>query len=172
MVQKVVSLGRSFLKLVQKMVEFMLKLFVRDREKGDLVRRVNFLKVEVVAAVNGFVIDGFEVEIQGPDRIGCVAEADELGVAGVAFCLSQQDFPGEQAFPPQGDQADGIQIGWVNGPEPHEFLDWPKACCVDFPCFYFSVTVNMSQESGGLPGNDPGKGDVRVRPGRFLPECL
>lgn len=172
MVQKSVSLGRSLLELVQKMAEFMFKLFVRDREKGDLFRRLNFLKVEVVTSLNGFVIDGFEVEIQGPHRIGCLAEADELGMAGVAFCLSQQDFPGEQAFPPKGDKADGIQVGWVNGPKPHEFLDCPEGCCVDFPCFYFSVTVNMSQESGGLPGNDPGKGDVRVRPGRFLPECL
>lgn len=95
LVQKNVSLERSFLKLVQKMVEFMFKLLVRERKKGDLFRRCNFLKVEVVTSLNGFVIDGFEVEIQGPHRIGCLAEADELGVAGVAFCLSQQDFPGE-----------------------------------------------------------------------------
>lgn len=117
-------------------------------------------------------MDGFQVGVYGLNGVFRFPEADELGVAGVAFCLSQQDFPGEQAFPPQGDQADGIQVGWVNGPEPHEFLDWPGACCVDFPRFYFSVTVNMSQESGGLPGNDPGEGDVRVRPGRFLPGCL
>lgn len=138
LVQKVVSLGRSFLELVQKMAEFIFKLLVRDREKGDLFRRVNFLKVEVVPSLNGFVIDGFEVEIQGPHRIGCLAEADELGMPGVAFCLSLQDFPGEQAFPPQGDQADGVQVGRVNGPESHRFLDWPEACGVDFPCFHFS----------------------------------
>lgn len=55
-------------------------------------------------------------------------------MAGVAFCLSQQDFPGEQAFPPQGNQADGIQIGRMKGPKSHGFLDCERSHNVDSPC--------------------------------------
>lgn len=52
----------------------------------------------------------------------------------VAFCLAQQDFPGEQAFSPQGNEADGVQIGRVQGPESHDFLDSERPHNVDFPC--------------------------------------
>ena len=106
--KKIVFLGSPFLKLVQKMAKFMFELLVRKRKKGDLFRRGNFLKVEVVASLNGFVMDGFQVDVYGLNGVFRFPETNELGVAGVAFCLSQQDFPGEQAFPPQGNQADGV----------------------------------------------------------------
>lgn len=134
LVQKIVSLGSPFLKLVQKMAEFMLKLLVRKRKKGELFRRGNFLKVEVVASLNGFVMDGFQVGVYGLNGIFRFPEADELGMVRIAFRLAQQDFPGEQAFPPQGNQADGVQIGRMKGPKSHDFLDCERPYSVDFSC--------------------------------------
>ena len=112
----------------------MLKLLVRKRKKGDLFRRGNFLKVEVVASLNGFVMDGFQVGVHGLNGIFRFPEADELGMVRIAFCLAQQDFPGEQAFPPQGNQADGVQIGRMKGPKSHDFLDCERTYSVDFSC--------------------------------------
>ena len=124
----------SFLKLAQKMSEFIFKLLVRKRKKGELFRWIYFLKVEVVASADGFVMDGFQVGVHRLDRMGRFPESEKLGMMYVAFCLSHQHFPGQQAFPPQGNQADGVQVGRVEGPESHGSLDHERKLCVDFPC--------------------------------------
>ena len=58
-------------------------------------------------------MDGFQVEIQDMNGIFRFPEADELGMTGIAFCLSLQNFACQEAFPPQGNQADSIQVRGV-----------------------------------------------------------
>jgi hypothetical protein len=79
-------------------------------------------------------MDGFQVGVYGLNGVFRFPEADELGMMRIAFCLAQQDFPGEQTFPPQGNQADGVQVGRVEGPESHELLDCEYGDGVDFIC--------------------------------------
>ena len=77
-------------------------------------------------------MDGFQVGVYGLNGVFRFPEADELGMLRIAFCLAQQDFPGEQAFTPQGNQADGVQIGRMKGPKSHRDLDRKSPCSVDF----------------------------------------
>lgn len=47
-------------------------------------------------------MNGFQVEIQDMNGIFRFPEADELGMTGIAFCLSLQNFACQEAFPPPG----------------------------------------------------------------------
>lgn len=127
---------RSFFEFVQEMLEFIFQLFIRKKDtgRGLVLAGRNFIQVKAVASADGFVMDGFQVGVHRLDRMGCFPESEKLGMMYVAFCLSHEHFPGQQAFPPQGNQADGVQVGRVEGPESHGSLDHERKLCVDFLC--------------------------------------
>lgn len=97
------------------MMEFVFKLFIREREegRGPARTRKNFACIKAVTSANGFVMDGFQIKAHGVKGIFRFPEADELGMTGIAFCLSLQNFACQEAFPPQGNQADSIQVRGV-----------------------------------------------------------
>jgi hypothetical protein len=92
------------------MAEFVFQLLVRQEKKGERFHGCDFLRVEMVAPAEGFVINGFQVGVQRLKRMGSFPETVELGMMDVAFGLAGEHFPGQQTFPPQGDQSGGIQI--------------------------------------------------------------
>lgn len=48
------------------------------------------------------------------------SETDQLRMVPVALCVALQDFLGKQRLAPKGDEAFGIEIYWVQGPQPHQ----------------------------------------------------
>ncbi len=67
----------------------------------------------MVASADGFVMDAFQVEIQDMNGVSRLPEAEELGMMDIAFCLPLQNFACQEAFSPQGNQADSIQVRGV-----------------------------------------------------------
>ena len=55
-------------------------------------------------------MDGFQVEIQDMNGVFRLPEAEELRMMDISFCLPLQNFACQEAFPPQGNQADSIQV--------------------------------------------------------------
>ena len=64
-------------------------------------------------------MDGFEKCGYGRDRFWMSLEADELRVVTVALGFSSKDFLRQQRFAPECDEAFGIEVFGVDGPESH-----------------------------------------------------
>lgn len=73
-------------------------------------------------------MDGFQVEIQDMNGVFRLPEAEELRMMDISFCLPLQNFACQEAFPPQGNQADSIQVRGVECPESHVF--WTQKGCL------------------------------------------
>ena len=69
--------------------------------------------LKIVASADGFVMDGFQVEIQDMNGVSRLPEAEEMRMMDISFCLPLQNFACQEAFPPQGNQADSIQVRGV-----------------------------------------------------------
>lgn len=79
----------------------------------------NFRAIEFVSAAIGFVRKFREITGNGFDRRGCELEPAELRMTSVAAGLTEQNFLSEQPFAPGGEQTFGVEILWINRPEPH-----------------------------------------------------
>ena len=93
-------------------------------------------------------MNGFQVEIQDMNGIFRFPEADELGMTGIDFCLSLQNFACQEAFPPQGNQADSCLL-YTSIPLPRSFL----------------------HESGGRIWESPPRFSVPRQRGCVFPAC-
>ena len=58
-------------------------------------------------------MDAFQVEIQDINGVSRLPLAQVLGMMDIAFCLPLQNFACQEAFSPQGNQADSIQVRGV-----------------------------------------------------------
>ena len=112
--------GRSSgAELAAKMLPFVPELaagfgdFAGEPFAGD------FGGVEVIVTSAGFVGESGKKGGDGGERIGLGLEARELRVMTVACSLAAKDFLGKERFAPGGDEAFGIEVAWVDGPEAH-----------------------------------------------------
>lgn len=90
-----------------------------DRTGAQPPRRAELGAIEPVAARVRLVDDAVQVQIDRGQRIGEVAEPRELRVVAVAAGRAAQHGTREQTLAPQRDQAAGVEVTWVDRPEPH-----------------------------------------------------
>lgn len=110
----------SQLQLGAQVPPFVIALADGDADRRAAGRSVEFRRVEAIAPRPGFVVDRLQVYIDGGDRIGLCLEALELRMLPIAAGLPAQHLAGEQGFAPQRDQADGIEVARVQGPDAHD----------------------------------------------------
>jgi len=75
--------------------------------------------VEAVAPSHRLVVDGRQERADGGERIGVGPEAEELRVRAVSPRPPREDLLGEERLAPERDEAAGVQVLRVQGPEPH-----------------------------------------------------
>lgn len=92
-------------------------------------------RVERVAACGGFGSDGTEITGDAGPRIGGRLKTLELRVPGVAAGATKKDRLREKSFAPECNQAGGVEMARVKGPETHEIVQArqePQRCLTNF----------------------------------------
>lgn len=103
---------------------------------------VNFASVVSVATPSRFFQNGFEVNINGCQRIRVFLESEQLRMIGIAPGFAAEYGTGEQAFAPECRETFDVKVLRVDGPQTH-WLTWsqlsipirgrsrgyPWACC-------------------------------------------
>lgn len=77
----------------------------------------DFPCIEVVLARFGLARDGGKKRGDRGARIRLFLKPEELGVMAVTLGTTGEDFLGEQSFAPGGDEALGVEIAGMEGPE-------------------------------------------------------
>src|SRR6185369_7897212 len=111
---------RAALELAVQMLPLVEELPLR---LGDTRRRAfggdDARRVERVATRGGLVRDGSEVGGDGGRGVGRGAKALQLWVPRVAASATEQHRLREEALPPEGDEAGGVEMTRVQSPETH-----------------------------------------------------
>lgn len=99
-----------------EMLPFECELAARNADANLHVTSANLRSIERVAAPVRFVGNAGEVL---PDQAACSTEALELRMARVSLGLAGEHGLREKTFTPERNEADGIEILRMNGPETH-----------------------------------------------------
>jgi hypothetical protein len=75
--------------------------------------------VELVASCDRFDVHRREIGRDRRQRVGSAPEASELWVVPVASRPALEDALGEERLAPERDEALGVEVSRVKGPEPH-----------------------------------------------------
>jgi hypothetical protein len=81
--------------------------------------RRDFGGVEAVSTALSFLCDAEQEGSDRRQRPRVRTESGELWMMSVTTRATREDFLGEQGFAPRGDQAFGIEVTGMDGPESH-----------------------------------------------------
>ena len=91
--------------------------FFSDSSSSDLG------SIEPVLTCDCFTAYFLEVGCDGSQRIGSILKSNQLGMMSISLRSSLKNFLGKETLTPKGNQAFGIKVAWMDGPESHkEFL--------------------------------------------------
>lgn len=79
----------------------------------------NLARIKLVASTLCLEQHRREVGVDRRDRTGMRPESRKLGVIPVTPRQALQHRPGQQPFPPDCDEAAGIEVAWMEGPKSH-----------------------------------------------------
>lgn len=108
-----VAPGISLFEFGQEMVPFELHLAARDREAAAGKIPIYLLSVESISSAHSVFIHPCQILIDAIEWMRARLETRQLRMIFVAPGLALKNFLGQQGLSPQGDQAFGVQVLWV-----------------------------------------------------------
>lgn len=105
--------------LLHQMAPLERKLLARHRNGPHPARRADLAAIERVAATIRLGVYLRPIRIDGRSRKGVRAKPLELRMVPVAAGFAAQECLCEQRFAPKRDESLGIEVAWMQAPEPH-----------------------------------------------------
>ena len=110
---------RALLQFCAQVRPFVEQLAVGFLQPDCLCAPGNFGTVEGITAVGRLRVHGFEEGGDGCDGFCVRLKTEELRVMAVAFGFAAENFLRQQGLAPESDEAFGVEIFRVQGPESH-----------------------------------------------------
>ena len=111
--------GGTVFQFSAQMLPFVKQLSVGFFEDDYLRAAADFRAVEFVAAPGRFLVNGFKKGRNGCGRAWMPLKSVELGMMAVALGLAAKDFLRQQCLAPERDEAFGVEVFRMHGPESH-----------------------------------------------------
>src|SRR5262245_4147706 len=102
-----------------EMPPFERQLATRSHHPGWSRCPTQLAAVEMITPASRLLVNGPEIGVEASYRLRLRAEADQLGMPAISCGVSAQYRACQQGLAPKGDEAAGIQVFRVDGPDPH-----------------------------------------------------
>lgn len=114
-----VGMRIAVMHLPLQMPPFVVKLISGDVDSPGRQAPLDLLPVKLISPPHGFFVHHPQVELDCTTRRGRGTEPDELRMTAISLRLSREHLSCQKRFPPESNNAPGVQMFWMEGPESH-----------------------------------------------------
>jgi len=101
------------------MMPFERELAARDSEEAGCSGTTDFRADKMVTAIHCLAVNAPQVLGNEPDGGRALLKPKKLGMVGVSIRLAPKDRLGKKSFPPQGNEAAGVEVFRMQTPDSH-----------------------------------------------------